>query len=329
MNQTKLVAPQAALPKIVVLDSQTLDMDLSLIGGLGELTEYALTAPCETAGRIMNADIVLTNKVELGAAEMDAAPSLKLIGLFATGYNMIDINAAKERGIVVSNVAGYSTDSVVQHVFGLLTGLASGICCHGRAVEEGEWERAETFCFWKRPTIELAGKVMGIVGFGDIGSGVARVANAFGMQVHAYAPRPKPKPGFEPFRFVELDELFRESDFISLNCPLTSETAGMINADSLGKMKKSAYLINCSRGELVNEMDLRKALDDGVIAAAGLDVTAEEPMPRTSPLFGAPNCLITPHTAWATVEARERLLKGVLCNIRNFLDGRPSNVVNP
>lgn len=324
MNNTKLVAP-----RIVVLDSQTLGLDLAPIAELGELVEYFLTAPEETAERIKDADIVLTNKVEIGEAEMAAAPKLKFIGIFATGYNSIDCVAAKARGIVVSNVAGYSTNSVVQHIFGLLTGLAGDICQHDKAVQEGEWADSETFSFWKRPMIELAGKTIGIVGFGNIGSGVAKVANAFGMRVIAYAPHPKPKPGFEPFEFVGLDELFRQADVISLNCPLTHESAGMINKNSLAKMKKTAYLINCSRGGLVNEADLRNALEEGLIAGAGLDVTAEEPMPKTSPLFGAPNCLITPHVAWATVEARERLLAEVVCNIKNFLAGRPSNVVNP
>ena len=323
MNQNKLV-----VPRIVVLDSQTLGMNLSSLAGLGELVEYPLTAPDETVERIRGADIVLTNKVRISAAEMEGAPHLGMIGLFATGYNNIDVDAARQRGIAVCNVAGYSTDSVVQHVFGLLLSLAGGICRHGRAVREGEWAASATFSFWKKPTVEIAGKTMGIVGFGNIGSGVARVANAFGMKVIAYAPRPKPEPDFSPFRFAGLDELFSESDFISLNCPLSPENFGMINRARLSQMKRSAYLINCSRGGLVNEADLRAALDEGLIAGAGLDVTVEEPMPRSSPLFRAPNCLITPHIAWATVEARERLLEEVVRNIKSFLAGKPCNVVN-
>ncbi|MBQ4133137.1 MAG: D-2-hydroxyacid dehydrogenase [Desulfovibrionaceae bacterium] len=328
MFQNKFV--DGKRPKIVILDGRTIgeEQDLSSLAELGELVEYPLTSPEQTADRIADADIVLTNKVHIGEEAMAAAPRLGMIGIFATGYNMIDLEAARRRNIVVCNVRGYSTNSVVQHVFGLLLALASGICRHNQAVQAGEWADSPTFSFWKQPTIEIAGKTMGIVGFGDIGSGVAKVANAFGMEVIAYAPRPKPAPDYGPFAFVELDELFARSDYISLNCPLTAETAAMINRTSLSKMKRSACLINCGRGGLVNEADLRWALEEGIIAGAGLDVAETEPMPRESPLFGAPNCIITPHIAWATVEARERLLKEVAANIRNYLAGTPSSVVN-
>lgn len=317
-------------PKIVILDGQTVgaEQDLSALAELGELTVFGLTGPEQTASRIQDADIVLTNKVHLGEAEMAAAPNLGMIGIFATGYNIIDLEAARRRKIVVCNVKGYSTNSVVQHVFGLLIALASGICRHNQAVQAGEWADSPTFSFWKQPTREIAGKTIGIVGFGDIGSGVGRVAHAFGMSVLAYSPRPKPEPGYTPFAFVGLDELFSRADYISLNCPLTPETAGLINLNTLSKMKREAVLINCGRGGLVNEADLRRALEQGIIAGAGLDVTETEPMPRESPLFQAPNCIITPHIAWATVEARERLVKEVAANIRNYLAGTPSNVVN-
>ena len=317
-------------PKIVLLDAQTVgeEKDLAPLADLGELVIHPLTAPGEIVSRIGDADIVLTNKVALGEAEMAAAPKLGLIGIFATGYNIIDLEAARRRNIVVCNVKGYSTQSVVQHVFGLLIALASGICRHNQAVQDGEWADSPTFSFWKQPTIEIAGKTIGIVGFGDIGSAVGRVAHAFGMQVLAYTPRPKPAPDYSPFAFVELDELFARSDYISLNCPLTAETAGMINLDSIARMKKSACLINCGRGGLVNEADLRQALEQGLLAGAGVDVTQIEPMPRESPLFGAPNCIITPHIAWATVEARARLIKAVAVNIRNYLAGAPSSVVS-
>ena len=316
--------------KIVSLDSDSLgsDMDWSAYYLAGEFTPYGGTLPEQVNERIKDADIVLTNKVELGEAEFAAAPKLKLIVVFATGFNQVDIKAASKRNIVVCNVKDYSTPSVAQHVFALILDLAGAIALHVNAVEAGEWAKASSFCFWIKPTYELAGKTLGIVGFGAIGSAVAQIGNAFGMRILAHSPSPKPKPAYGPFQFVELDELLASSDFVSLNCPLNEQTKNIVDMQFLSKMKPNAFLINCSRGGLINEKDLRKALERGVIAGAGLDVAVDEPMPNSSPLFGAPNCIITPHMAWATYEARTRLMRGVLDNVKNFIAGNPSNVVN-
>ena len=316
--------------KIVSLDSDSMgdDVDWSAYYTAGEFISYADTLPEQVNARIRDADIVLTNKVELAEAEFASAPNLKLIVVFATGYNQINIDDAKKRNILVCNVKDYSTPSVTQQVFALMLDLAGSITLHVNAVAAGEWSKAPSFCFWKQPTYELAGKTLGVIGFGSIGLAVAKIGNVFGMRIMANSPSPKPQPSFGPVEFVSLDELLANSDFISLNCPLNAQTKNMVDAKFLNKMKPSAYLINCSRGGLVNEADLRKALEDGIIAGAGLDVAVDEPMPNTSPLYGAPNCLITPHNAWATYEARMRLMQGVLDNVHNFIAGKPTNVVN-
>ena len=316
--------------KIVSLDSDSLgnDMDWSAYYLAGEFVSYGDTLPEQVHNRIKDADIVLTNKVELGEAEFAAAPNIKLVVVFATGYNQIDIKAASKRNILVCNVKDYSTPSVAQHIFALMLDLAGAITLHANAVAEGEWSRATSFCFWKKPTYELAGKTLGIIGFGSIGSAVAKIGNAFGLRIIAYSPSPKPKPDYAPFEFASIDELLACSDFVSLNCPLNEQTKCMVDMQFLSKMKASAFLINGSRGGLINEKDLRKALEDGIIAGAGVDVVVDEPMPNCNPLFGAPNCIITPHMAWATYEARTRLMQGVLDNVKNFIAGKPSNVVN-
>lgn len=317
-------------PTIVFLDSSTMGEDFPEpdFSALGNYVSYSYTKPEQVAERIRDAEIVLTNKVCLSAAHVTGAPKLKYIGTVATGYNQVDIAAAAKRGIPVCNVPDYSTHSVVQHVFTLLLALSSQVCELGQAVRNGEWSKKEIFCFWDKPIVELHGKTMGVVGFGDIGSHVAAVAHAFGMKVLAHAPRPKPAPGYGPFAFVSLEELFAQSDVVSLHCPLTPENTGMVNAALLRTMKTGAYLINTARGPLVNESDLAEALTRGHIAGAGLDVVSEEPMPDSNPLRLAPNCLITPHVAWSSIEARVRLMDAVKENIRCFLDGKAINVKN-
>lgn len=316
--------------KLVFLDAGTIGDDIVWpdFASLGEVRSYERTMPEQVAERIRDAEFLLTNKVYITAEHIAAAPALRYIGTLATGYNQVDIKAAASRGIPVCNVPDYSSHSVVQHVFTLVLALTSDVCGLGESVRRGDWSKSPHFCYWFRPITELAGKTMGIVGFGDIGSKVGYAAHGLGMRVLAYAPRPKPAPGYEPFAFAALDEIFEQADVLTLHCPLTAENEGMINAGTLRKMKKTAYLINTARGPLINESDLYDALERGAIAGAGLDVVSEEPMPDANPLRLAPNCLITPHVAWSSVEARTRLMRGVYDNIRNYLDGKPSNVKN-
>lgn len=316
--------------RIVILDAGSIGDDILWpdFASLGTVQVFESTKPEEVVPRIKDAHIVLTNKVEITAAHIAAAPNLIYIGTIATGYNQVDGKAAAARNIPVCNVPAYSTPSVVQHVFALLFGLAGSIYPHASAVAAGEWSKSRHFCFWKAPVIELHGKTLGIVGFGDIGMAVAEAAHHLGMKILAYAPRPKPAPAYQPFAFTDLPTLFRESDAVSLHCPLTPDNKGMVNKDLLRTMKKSAFFINCARGPLVADADLAEALHAGVIAGAGLDVVSEEPMPDANPLRTAPNCLITPHIAWASVEARTRLMQGVFDNVANFTQGKPSNVRN-
>lgn len=316
--------------QLVFLDADSIGDDIAWpdFSAFGQVVKYGLTAPADVSARVKDATFIFTNKVPITAEHMAAAPRLRYIGILATGYNLVDIQAAADRGIPVCNVPAYSTPSVAQHVFALLLALTSGLCELSTSVREGAWAKCPQFCYWFRPIVELDDKTLGIVGYGDIGRQVARIANALSMKVLAYNPRPKPAPDFGPFAFVELDELFRESDAVTLHCPLTPDNAGMINAKLLGSMKKSAYLINTARGPLVNEQDLCEALHKGEIAGAGLDVVSVEPMTADNPLRLAPNCIITPHIAWAGRESRIRLMRGVYDNIRNFLAGKPSNVQN-
>lgn len=294
----------------------------------GDVVLHEYTEKGDVLDRMKNADFVFTNKVVIRAEHIAAAPRLRYIGVLATGYNQVDLEACAHRGIPVCNVPGYSSPSVVQHVFTLLFALASGLCGLAASVRAGGWSKSRQFCYWDKPIIELRSKTMGVVGFGDIGSAVAWAAHSFGMKVLAYAPHPKAAPGYAPFAFVPLGDLFRQADVISLHCPLTPENKGMIDASRLGSMKKSAFLINTARGSLVNEPDLAAALRDGVIAGAGLDVVSREPMPDDNPLREAPNCIITPHVAWSSVESRARLMEGVYDNVRAFVCGEPKNVKN-
>ena len=316
--------------KLVFLDAGTIGNDIQWpdFASLGEIVTYETTPPELVADRISDAEFLLTNKVVITSEHIANAKSLRYIGTIATGYNQVDIGAAAARGIPVCNVPDYSSTTVMQHVFTLLLSLTSQACELARSVRNGDWSKSPHFSYWFRPITELSGKTMGIVGFGDIGAKVGFPAHSFGMKVLAYAPRPKPEPDYAPFAFAGLDELFGEADVLTLHCPLTEETRGMINARSLGKMKNTAYLINTARGPLVNEADLCRALEQGEIAGAGLDVVSEEPMPDSNPLRLAPNCIITPHVAWASVEARERLMQGVFNNIKSFMNGSPENVKN-
>ncbi|GIP38132.1 glycerate dehydrogenase [Paenibacillus sp. J31TS4] len=316
--------------KIVVLDGFTLnpgDLSWDDWQSLGEVTVYDRTPPELVAERAGGAQAVLTNKTPLSADTLAALPELRYVGVLATGYNVVDIEACRQAGITVTNVPDYSTFSVAQLVFSLLLEFANGVSAHAEAVRQGEWSTATDFCFFKTPQTELAGKQLGIIGYGQIGRQVGRLAEAFGMRVAAWKRPGSTKPEEPGVRYQELDRLLAESDVVSLHCPLTEETKGMVDRAFLAKMKRQAILINTARGGLVNEQDLADALIAGTIAGAGLDVLAVEPPRAGSPLLAAPNCLITPHIAWATREARWRLMKIAEENLKAYLDGKPENVV--
>ena len=315
--------------KIVVLDGYTMnpgDLSWGDLERLGECTVYDRTPPEEVLARAAEAEIILTNKVPMDRERLARLPALKYIGVLATGYNIIDTQAARERGIVVTNVPAYSTRSVAQLVMALVLELAHHVGHHARTVREGRWTASKDFAYWDYPLVELEGLAMGIVGFGQTGRAVADLARAFGMRVLVHTRSPKPPQ--EGVRFVDLESLLRESDVVSLHCPLTPETEGLVNAGRLALMKPTAFLINTSRGPVVNERDLAEALHTGRIAGAGLDVLSTEPPKADNPLLAAKNCFITPHIAWATRAARERLMKAVVENVRAFLAGRSQNVVN-
>ncbi|MBM7564556.1 D-2-hydroxyacid dehydrogenase [Paenibacillus sacheonensis] len=317
--------------KIVVLDGYTLnpgDMSWDEIGKLGELTVYDRTPQEEIIGRARGAEIVLTNKTPLTAATIAELPELLYVGVLATGYNIVDIEAAAKRGIIVTNVPDYSNGSVAQLVFAFLLAQASQVSAHSEAARGGRWAAGPDFSFSLNPLHELSGQTLGLVGFGSIGQQVARIALAFGMRVIVHTRTVKSIPGLEAVRFVSLEALFREADAVSLHCPLTPDTQGLINAHTLAKMKRGAMLINTARGGHVVEQDLAEALQAGTIAAAGLDVLGTEPPSADNPLLSAANCWITPHIGWATVEARRRLLGIAAGNLRAFLQGGTVNQVN-
>jgi glycerate dehydrogenase len=316
--------------KIVVLDGYTLNPgDLSWTGleAQGTLTVYDRTIPDQVVERAKEATIVLTNKTALTADQLAQLPELKFISVLATGYNIIDIEAAKQLGITVSNVPGYSSYSVVQLCFALLFELTHRVQQHSDAVHQGQWVSSSDFSFWKQPLVELAGKKMGLIGLGDIGQKMTDMALALGMEVLAHSRTRKGRLESELFKWVELDELFREADVVSLHCPLTPQTKGLINTARLRQMKHTSYLLNTARGPLIVEADLAQALNEDWIAGAGLDVLSVEPPTAENPLLSAKNCLITPHIAWASVEARTRLLEETIANVRAFLTGTPRNVI--
>lgn len=315
--------------KIVVLDGYTLnpgDLSWQELEALGDVTLYDRTPADLILYRSEPAEILLTNKTPLTKETIQSLPRLKYIGVLATGYNVVDVKAAADRNIPVTNIPTYGTNSVAQMVFSHILNLCHNVGDHARSVNAGKWAESPDFCFWDRPLIELDGKVLGLIGLGRIGLATARIGQAFGMKVLANDVDPSKVP--DGIDFVDLDRIFRESDIVSLHCPLTEDNHKLVNAERLAKMKKSAFLINTSRGPLVDEEALANALNSGQIAGAGLDVLAVEPPVRDHPLYSAKNCYITPHIAWATREARERLYETAVENIKSFLAGRPENVVN-
>jgi glycerate dehydrogenase len=316
--------------KIVVLDGYTLnpgDLSWADLEALGATALHDRTPPAEVVRRAAEAEIVLTNKTVLNAGALEALPRLRYVGVLATGFNVVDIAAAARRGIPVTNVPTYGTQSVAQATFALLLELTHRVAYHAQTVRDGRWTRSADFCYWDGALVELAGLTMGIVGFGRIGRAVGAVALAFGMRVlaHDSAKPPELPPGVE---FAALEPLLRQSDVVSLHCPLTADNRHLLNRERLAWMKPSAFLLNTSRGPLIDQSALAAALDAGALAGAGLDVLEVEPPPGDNPLLRARNCVITPHLAWATRAARARLLEVAVGNVRAFLEGRPRNVVN-
>lgn len=312
--------------KIVILDGYTLNPgDLSWDGfsALGEVTVYDRTPQEEILSRIGGAEIIYTNKTPLTRETLFKAPNLKYVGVLATGYNVVDVAAAKELGIPVTNIPTYGTSAVAQFVFALLLEVCHRVGHHNDAVQQGRWTAGRDFCFWDYPLIELSGKTMGIIGYGRIGRATADIARAFGMRVLAY------DPGQSGEDLVPLSALLEKSDVISLHCPLLPGTEGIINQETIARMKDGVILINTSRGPLVREKDLREALLSGKVYAAAVDVVSTEPIGADNPLLGLANCLITPHIAWAPKESRVRLMDIAVDNLRRFLEGNPVNVVNP
>lgn len=310
--------------KIVILDGYTLfntDLSFDSLKEYGVVEFYERTPSSLTAERIGDAEIVLTNKTVIDKAVMDACPNLKLISVLATGYNVVDCVYARTKGITVCNVPSYSTPSVVQHTFALLLELCSRTGDHNLSVQSGEWSKSKDFCYWLNPLTELSGKVFGIVGYGSIGKSVARVAEAFGMKVLVNNRTPFPSS-------VSLEEVLTRSDVVSLHCPLTEQNKKFINKNTLALMKPTAFLINTARGALIDEKDLEYALTNGIIAGAGLDVLDKEPPVEGNCLIGLKNCIITPHIAWASLDARRRLCAITLKNVSAFIESKPVNVVN-
>jgi len=313
--------------KIVILDAHATnpgDLSWEGIAALGELTIHDRTPADQILNRIGNAEIILTNKTPITAETIEACPNLQYIGTLATGYNTVDIDAAKKRGIPVCNIPAYSTEAVAQLTFALLLEVCHRVGAHNDAVHAGRWTSSIDFSFWDFPLIELAGKTMGIIGFGRNGQAVARIAKAMCMNVLAYDVN-QSENDLAPY--VSLDELLEKSDVISLNCPLLPSTEGMINKNTISKMKDGVIIINTARGPIINEQDLATALNNGKVYAAAVDVVSKEPMLPTNPLLGIKNCIITPHIAWAPKEARGRLINIATENIKAFQAGSPINVV--
>ncbi len=316
--------------KLVVLDGHTLnpgDLDWAPLAALGELQVFDRTPPSEVVPRAREAEVVLTNKTVLDASALAALPRLRYLGVLATGYNVVDLEAARARGIPVTNVPGYSTPSVAQLTLALLLELTHHVGAHSDGVRAGRWSRSPDFCYWETPLVELAGGTFGIVGFGQVGRAVARLARALEMQVLVHTRTP-PAPPPADCRFTDLETLLRSSDVVSLHCPLTPTTRHLINRERLAWMKPGAFLLNTGRGPLVDETALADALNTGRLGGAGMDVLGTEPPPPDQPLLRARNCIITPHLGWATRAARARLLHQAAENLRAFLAGRPVNVVN-
>lgn len=291
---------------------------------LADVTIYDRTDINQFVERVADAESILINKVPVTSENLSKLPNLKYIGVCATGYNVVDIEACKKRNIIVTNIPAYSTNAVAQHVFSFITNFTNNVALHNQSVHNGDWIKSPDFVYWKQPLTELAGKTLGIFGFGNIGRKVAQIASAFDMKVICNTRTPKT----DMPEFVSKEELFKRSDFLSLHAPLTEETKNIINKESLSLMKKTAYLINTARGGFVNEKDLAQALRDGTIAGYAADVINTEPMNKDCPLLNCPNCILTPHLAWAPKETRQRLLDIALENYKAWLDGKPINVVS-
>lgn len=318
--------------KLVILDAYTENPgDLSwdwLKNYVDEYDIYSITKPEDVIERSKDADILVTNKTVLTKEILEQLPKLKYISTLATGYNVIDTAFAREKGITVSNIPAYSTDGVAQLVFSLILEIVNAVAIHNESVKNGEWTACEHFCYQKTTLSELANKTLGIIGFGKIGSAVAQIANAFKMNVIAYSPNTRTYDGFGKVSFVSMDEVIENSDFLTLHCPLTESTNGLVDMAFLKKMKRTAVLINTSRGPVINESDLKEALDSGVIAFAGVDVLSTEPPKADNPLLKTEKCFITPHIAWASLDARKRLMGIFESNVKGFTQGKPVNVVN-
>lgn len=314
---------------IVILDGQALnpgDLSWDCLNEFGTVTYYDRTSnEEETVKRIGPAEIVILNKTPITESVLAKCPSIRLICVLATGYNVVDCQAAAKRNIPVCNVPGYGTDSVAQFTFALLLELCHQIGHHSTVVHQGKWSKCPNFCFWDTPQMELVGKTMGIIGYGSIGQAVAKIAKAFGMKILAYSRTQYPEHAGE---YTDLDTLLQNSDIVSLHCPLFPETKGMIDAEAITKMKNGAILLNTARGPLIDEQAVADALRSGKLRGAAMDVVSQEPIPESSPLLSAPNCIITPHMAWAPVEARQRILNITMDSIRGFLNGTPVNAVN-
>ena len=319
--------------KIVVLDGYTEnpgDLSWEALAALGDLTVYdrtSLTDEAEILARIGDAEVVYTNKTPLSRRTIEACPNLKFISVLATGYNIVDTAAAKERGIPVTNIPTYGTAAVGQFAIAMLLEICHHVAHHSQAVHDGRWESCPDWCFWDYPLIELDGKTMGVIGFGRIGQQTGRIARALGMEVLAYDSYPSDR-GREIGRYVDLDTLLASSDVIALHCPLFPETQGIINRETIGKMKDGVILLNNSRGPLVVEQDLADALNSGKVYAAGLDVVSTEPIRGDNPLLKAKNCIITPHISWAPKESRQRIMDAAVENLKAFQAGAPIHVVN-
>ncbi|MBQ5866815.1 MAG: D-2-hydroxyacid dehydrogenase [Oscillospiraceae bacterium] len=316
--------------KIVILDGHAVnpgDLSWDFLNKYGEVTVYERTKLDEVAKRIGDAEIVLTNKSPINEEILSACPNIKLVCVLATGYNVVDCEATKKRGIPVCNVPDYGTAAVAQFTFALLLDLCHKVAHHAQTVRDGKWCESPDFCYWETPQMELAGKTLGIIGFGRIGRAVGRIANAFGMKVIAYN-RSQCEEGKAIGSYVNLEELLASSDIISLHCPLTPENTAMINAQTIAKMKDGAILINTARGPLIDESALAAALESGKLRGAACDVISAEPMTENNPLKTAPNCIVTPHMAWAPIESRKRIQECTDRSIQAFLAGSPINTVN-
>lgn len=318
--------------KLVILDGYTEnpgDLSWEWIGDLvDEYEVYDKTPSSLIIERAKGAEILVTNKTPLNAETLKSLTNLKYISTLATGYNVIDVAAARELGITVSNIPAYSTDGVAQLVFALLLEMTNSVALHNESVKKGEWASCEHFCYWKTPLTELAGKTFGIIGFGKIGSAVAAIANAFKMKVIAYSPNTRSYDGFGTVEFLPLDEVIASSDVISLHCPLTAETEGLVDMNFIKKMKRGSYIINTSRGPVLNEADVKQALEDGLLAGVGADVLSTEPPMPDNPLATSDKTVVTPHIAWASLEARTRLMNIFRSNVEGFVKGVPVNMVN-